>query len=442
MTVEPDRLERLMRYVAWIARLGLTPDKAQQAAKARDHALAGLTGVRYAAAGSKPYTGHLSPGCASCGQGVWSCLFINSLCTANCFYCPQDRSRREEREPIAEEIPFSDPNTYIAYLRQFGFRGVSFSGGEPLIVFDKVMTYLDAIKAAFNSDMYVWLYTNGDLVDSRKLLTLRDAGLDEIRFDISARDYDLQPVALARKHIPTVTVEIPAIPEDAATVERCLRSLNEIGVDHINLHQLVATEHNITRLRDRGYTFLSPLSFREPPVLESELAALHAMSYAAEQGLALSINYCSHAYKARFQNLARRQRAAPWVHEPFERITAAGYLARWCLMNAPAELEAMADALRGAGIPTDLWSLDAAGSELALHEKLLGHPALGGRSPMLTYFEADISATRRPGAVREIALTKDKMLHLTRRQVAHYEKPAAAALEAWECVAAGLQTID
>jgi pyruvate formate-lyase activating enzyme-like uncharacterized protein len=438
MVTEPDRLERLMRYIAWIARLGLAPEQARQATEERDRLLAALGGAHYAAGGCKPHTGDLSPGCQRCIEGVWSCLFINGLCTANCFYCPQDRTMRQERGPIAEEIPFDDPATYVAYLRRFDFRGASFSGGEPLIVFDKVIAYLEEIKAAFGREMYVWLYTNGDLVDAAKLRALRNAGLDELRFDISARDYRLRPVDLARDHLPTVTVEVPAIPEDVATLERCLTELAAIGVDHVNLHQLMASEHNYTAMRARGYTFLPPLAFREPPVLESELVALRVMIYAAELGLDLPIHYCSHAYKARYQNLARRRRAALSVREPFERITAAGYLARWSLAAPAEEIAAVAGALRGAGLPAAAWALNDAGTELSLREDLLDHPALDGHAPALGYFEADIVPAARPGAVREIALGGGKTLHLTRQQVARHDGPAATAPAAWERMETGL----
>lgn len=441
MAAEPDRLERFLRYIAWIARLGLTPEQAQQATQERDRLLAALDGATCAAEGSKPHVGALAPGCRRCVEGVWSCLFINGLCTANCFYCPQDRTVRQERGPIAEEIPFDDPTAYVAYLRRFGFRGVSFSGGEPLIVFDKVLAYLAEIKAAFGREMVVWLYTNGDLVDAARLRRLRDAGLDEIRFDISARDYRLRPVDLARDYIPTVTVEVPAIPEDRARLERCLGELAGIGVDHVNLHQLVASEHSYQRMAGRGYTFLRPLAFREPPVLESELAALRAMIRAAGLGLDLPINYCSHAYKARYQNLARRRRAALCAWEPCERITAAGYLARWSLTAPAEEIAALAAALRDAGVPASAWALNDAGTELALAEALPGHPALRGLASAVTYLEADIVAAARPGAVREIGLAGGKTLYLTRQQVARHEGPAAAAPLAWEQMEAGLQPL-
>ena len=52
----------------------------------------------------------------------------------------------------------------------------------------------------------------------------------------------------------TVAVEIPAIPEDYETVRKLLPDMQKIGVRHLNLHQLYASEHNYRELARRGYT--------------------------------------------------------------------------------------------------------------------------------------------------------------------------------------------
>ena len=41
---------------------------------------------------TKPRLGPLSPGCAVCGEGGWSCLFINGKCNCRCFYCPTSQN--------------------------------------------------------------------------------------------------------------------------------------------------------------------------------------------------------------------------------------------------------------------------------------------------------------------------------------------------------------
>src|SRR6056297_1047013 len=58
----------------------------------------------------------LSPGCRSCGDGTWSCLFINNICNANCFYCPT--SQDEYSEPTTQTVQFPDVEDYIAYIEK------------------------------------------------------------------------------------------------------------------------------------------------------------------------------------------------------------------------------------------------------------------------------------------------------------------------------------
>jgi len=72
---------------------------------------------------------NLSEGCRLCGAGLWSCLFINGLCNANCFYCPA--SQDDVFKPTTNSVSFDSPHEYVEYIREFGFKGVSISGGEP-----------------------------------------------------------------------------------------------------------------------------------------------------------------------------------------------------------------------------------------------------------------------------------------------------------------------
>ncbi|MFC1631810.1 hypothetical protein ACFL2I_04575 [Candidatus Omnitrophota bacterium] len=103
-------------------------------------------GVSYSCAQNKIHIGKLSPGCLICSRGYWSCLFINTLCTRRCFYCPQDRKINQEHAPAeAADIIFDSPQEYLAYLQKFNFKGVGFSGGEAFLVFEKLLTYIKKI---------------------------------------------------------------------------------------------------------------------------------------------------------------------------------------------------------------------------------------------------------------------------------------------------------
>ncbi len=288
-------------------------------------------GTKYPASGNlaKPVIGTLSPGCQTCIAGTWCCIYISGGCTRQCFYCPipQRNSDTNKKPTVPENLSFASVQDYIAYLKVFDFRGIAFSGGEPLLAMDRVLEYINETKKWFGDQHYIWLYTNGDLVTAQKLSSLKEAGLNEIRFDIAANDYDLTAVAKAVEFIDTVSVEIPAIPEDSDKLKSILIEMEEIGVKYLNLHQLMKTEYNSEHLNQRGYSPVNEERYPDnTPILESELTALEILKYGIEMKSGLGINYCSRCYKERFQGRASRKRAILFCKDKKPDLTETGYL--------------------------------------------------------------------------------------------------------------------
>jgi pyruvate formate-lyase activating enzyme-like uncharacterized protein len=272
-------------------------------------------------AGTKVDCHSLSPGCRSCGDGGWSCLFINGRCNGRCFYCPT--AQDDDGPPVTNGLAFNSPEDYAAYVAALGFSGVSISGGEPLLTPDLTLDYLRAVRKRCGDGLHIWLYTNGTLLTPDLCSRLQDAGLNEIRFDLGAVRYNLKKLRLAVGCIPTVTVEIPAVPEDEGLLRLKMVEMAEVGVNHLNLHQMRLTPYNFGPLTERGYTFLHG---EKVTVLESELTALRTVRFGLEQGILLPVNYCSFPYKRRFQHAAARRRAALPVCAPGETVTEPGYL--------------------------------------------------------------------------------------------------------------------
>ena len=169
------------------------PAEAARAAARRSELLGALSGkVTFGCGGTKLDCTALSPGCRICAAGGWSCLFISGRCNCRCFYCPT--SQEETGVPATNTVEFRTPADYVAYLERFGFSGASISGGEPLLTPRRTLAFVSAVKRRFGAAMHLWLYTNGTLADAGILAELRDAGLDEIRFDIGAAGYRLEPL--------------------------------------------------------------------------------------------------------------------------------------------------------------------------------------------------------------------------------------------------------
>ncbi len=270
---------------------------------------------------TKPYHRQISKGCKLCGLGQWSCLFITGKCNASCFYCPSPQLSDEV--PTTQNLTFANAHEYAEYVHHFNFKGVSFSGGEPLLFFDRTLDYLKQVRRKCDPAIYSWMYTNGLLADEKKFRKLAAAGLDEVRFDIGATAYKLDFVRQAKGIIPNVTIEIPAVPEQKESIKALLPQMIAAGVTNLNLHQLRLTPHNFRYLSKKPYTFI----FAEHPiVLESELAALEIIDYAREKNLEIGINYCSFFFKNRFQKAGYRNRLLYALAGSAEVITQNGFI--------------------------------------------------------------------------------------------------------------------
>ena len=360
---------------------------------------------------TKPHYGPLSPGCQICTQGQWSCLFINGRCNCRCFYCPT--AQDDTGVPTTNLIQFATPEAYAEYASRFGFSGVSISGGEPLLTYERAIAYLQAVRHKMGTEPHLWLYTNGTLVTAERLAGLKAAGLDEIRFDISAVDYSLEKARLAADHIACVTVEIPAIPEDAQRLADLLPALSDAGVRHLNLHQLRLTPHNRPNLIQRNYTYLHGESVT---VLESELTALALLQRACDQRLPLAVNYCSFVYKRRYQKAAARRRSAQESLKAHEAVTENGFIRTLALTGEPERIGLQAEHLKRCGLPPDRWTLNAKHDRLGFHPELWPQLDLSAGRLTIGYAEAVLSAqVSYRCAFKEVRLTPADKLYIEKR---------------------------
>lgn len=332
----------------------LTEAEAEAAAATRASMLSGLKAcTRLGYHGTKLDCTDLSPGCQSCGSGTWSCLFINGRCNCRCFYCPTEQN--QVGLPTTHRIQFQRPADYVDYIDRFGYRGVSISGGEPLLTFDTTLKYIAAVKKRFADRVYLWLYTNGTLSTPSILSRLRDVGLDEIRFDIGATGYHLDKARQAVGVIPHVTVEIPAVPDDITLLKEKLNEMADAGITHLNLHQLRLTPYNFENLKNRNYIYLHG---DKVTVLDSEFTALRLLIHAHEHRIRLPINYCSFVYKHRYQNAAMRRKSTEFIREPYEDITESGYIRSLYLTGLPEALMLQADRFEKTGLSSSLWQIN------------------------------------------------------------------------------------
>ncbi len=389
-------------------------EQAEALTEERDGLLRWLSSrAEFGCKGTKVDCRGLSPGCRACMGGSWSCLFINGRCNCDCFYCPS--SQYQTGAPQTNGIPFASADDYADYLSALNFSGASLSGGEPLLTPERTLEYLTAIRKRCGDGIHIWLYTNGTLLTAETCRRLRDAGLDEIRFDIGATRYNLKKLKIAVGILPTVTVEIPAVPEEFALMKEKLREMADAGVNHLNLHQLRLTPHNFKNLSNRGYTFVHG---EKVTVLESELAALRLVRHALENRIALPVNYCSFPYKRRFQRAANRRRAALLAGSGHEETTESGYLRSLSVSGAPSLVAGLCTTLTAASGSEGLWEMEPGGEGVFFSPRLWSLLRGVTEKVAVSYHEAALASWFSTSSrQREIHLASGRRIAVVRQPV-------------------------
>lgn len=198
----------------------------------------------------------LSPGCYSCKSGAWMCVYIGTQCNLRCNFCPQ--SKKSKNKNLGLSVSGGDGK--IKSLDDFRkvmdkgkiVEGIGFSGGEPFFYLNDIYDWLDVIKDEYSDrNIYLWIYTNGKLVTEDSCKKLKDKGLNEIRFDLAATNYDddevIEKLRYCKKIFDKIAVEVP-VPWYTDRLISILPKLDEIGVDYLNLHEMIITEYNKNRL--------------------------------------------------------------------------------------------------------------------------------------------------------------------------------------------------
>jgi len=247
---EGDDLSWYARKAARAAHApGLEPEIAQVESIAALLKRLRAAGIKGNAGTMTLFTRHLPPGCKPCLKGEGTNLYVTGLCTRDCFFCFNHKPRTDEL--VVHGIPVSEPEQAVEIVERFRLRSVGLSGGEPLLRPERVLRLLRALKGMARPPR-IDLYTNGDRADEAMLRALKNAGLNSIRFDVVACDFDLAPVARAQRFFDEVAVEIPVIPEQLERLRAMCVDLDRMGVPFLNIHELFLSPENEERVLAEG----------------------------------------------------------------------------------------------------------------------------------------------------------------------------------------------
>jgi len=233
----------------------------------------------------------LSKGCQLCQQGRWLCIYLTYMCNAECHFCPSPF-----KHDFVNSAFGNKKEEILTYLVNSDFKGISYSGGDPFMVFDRLLEWHIFFKKHL-PNYYYWVYTNGLAVDKNRLEQLAKEGMNEIRFNIAATDY-LSPeiwkkIKIARKLFPYVSVEIPSISKDYKKLSQAIKKINKIGIDYLNLHDYIIGENDIIAKNEKTEDFVLNKIINLKYSLSSIKNTQDIITLAAKNNYNFQINHCS-----------------------------------------------------------------------------------------------------------------------------------------------------
>jgi len=277
-------------------------------------------GEKYA--GSR-HLGVLPMGCIQCREGAKLVLFITGLCDKECFYCPVSRDKMYRDVMFANERPVhaGDWQAVLDECDLIDAKGAGITGGDPMVVPDRVVEALRVLKGRYGPQFHTHLYTSCAF-DTAWIARLKEAGLDEIRFHPDARDYANMERSWHHAAILEslrvglmVTVEIPCIPGKADDIVALARYLDKAGAHGLNLNELEFSDPNVANLKRFGF---QPANDETQSVAGSRDTALQVLDAWKRTGSRFTVHFCSSPYKDAIQLMQRFRRRAERVARPFE----------------------------------------------------------------------------------------------------------------------------
>ena len=205
-------------------------------------------------------------------------------------------------------------------------KGAGITGGEPIVVFDKTLHYIDLLKSEFGQKFHIHMYTAYP-IEKERLRKLCEHGLDEMRFHFFDENWDVIENAL--KFDWDVGIEIPVILEYKEKIKKILLKADELGVKFINLNELEFSERNETILLGKNYEIKDNAP---TAVKESEEVAKRLLEFSEKNLKKTSVHYCSAMTKNVFQLKNRWKRRANNIKENYEKVNDDGLLEK-CIIE-------------------------------------------------------------------------------------------------------------
>lgn len=180
-------------------------------------------------------------------NGEKAVIFAGGTCNAKCYYCPLPESRQTGAIWVNEE-KIQEIEGILEACEKAEAEGASITGGEPLLYLDGVVKITKLVKETLGKKFHVHTYTNGLLATKESMMTLAEAGVDEIRMHPVG---GFECIKNAVGTIPSVGIEVPVIPGESLIP--LIDYANRAGADFFSLVEMEFSTANREELLKRGF---------------------------------------------------------------------------------------------------------------------------------------------------------------------------------------------
>jgi pyruvate formate-lyase activating enzyme-like uncharacterized protein len=312
------------------------------------------------------YIAPLSPACRMCAKGEKMVVLVTGLCATKCFYCPISFKKGGTDRIFADEWELDnerDTEKLIREAENIDATGAGITGGDPLLVWQRVKTYITLLKETFGESFHIHLYTSA-LKNADHLSDLVSVGLDEVRFHPlppTWKNMDASPIKKTIQHMidssVDVAIEIPVLPKKEKEIFSLLSWADQQGVQWINLNELEFSERNCDAFLNQGYRVKNAIS---AAVKGSQETAGKILKLSQKENLRIGVHYCSVSFKDGVQLKNRILRRAKHIARPYDVITNEGTLIKGVIYPSDRSLASLLSVLQKTYIvPSHLLYLDS-----------------------------------------------------------------------------------
>jgi len=311
------------------------------------------------------YLGPLSPACRMCAKGSKMVVLVTGLCSIKCFYCPLSFKKGGTDRIFADEWELDNEHDTEKLIREAEYidaTGAGITGGDPLVVWQRVKTYITLLKKTFGESFNIHLYTSA-LKNAAHLPDLVAAGLDEVRFHPLPQTWsnmEKSPIKKTIQHMidstVNVAIEIPVLPKKEKEIFSLVSWADQQGIRWVNLNELEFSERNCNAFLRRGYRVKNAIS---AAVKGSQETAVKILKISQTENLSIGVHYCSVSFKDGVQLKNRIIRRANHIATPYDVITKEGTLIKGVIYPSDRSLASLLCLLQKTKkIPSRLLHLD------------------------------------------------------------------------------------